>query len=352
MDTETLLKHRAQKFRHIGGFIEGEPVDPKRKINMKRKEDPTVQIGKISEVELKDEVNKLKQHISEDSKLSTGSPPKGLKEMIEKLKMEIDYEYDEAAKALGMDEKISMVREEVAKARNLNDQNEKIKQLMDEFNEKLPSAPNYSSLMYKLDKLDEFSKALKFSRKNNNVLKTEINKRFKEILDRPDVKQKIETLKAEISNSGISDISSSPELQEKVIELNRELESEFKAVLESSGLEVVSPTAVSKINAFQTEVSTMIDNVVQSSDLKDKIEMLKDEVAKAGNEPDEESQNKIKAMIAEIKKDMAEAMSSPELKEKAEKLFEETKSSLQSNSNDRSKESRVNANLEANPRFN
>ncbi|KAL8526767.1 hypothetical protein ACS0TY_015830 [Phlomoides rotata] len=336
MDTETLLKHRAQKFRNIGGVIEGMPVDPKRKINMKKKEDPIAQIGKTSEAELKDEVDKLKQQILESSELSTGSPQKGLKEMIEKLKVEIDYEYDEAAKALGMEEKISAAREEVAKARNVNDQNEKIKNLMDEFNEKLPSAPNYSSLVYKLNMLDELSKA---SKKNNDALKTEINKRFKELVNRPDVKQKIDTLWAEISNSGVSDISSSPELQKKVTELNRELETEFKSVLEPLGLQMVDPTETAKIKAFQTEVNTAIDDVVQSSDLKDKIVMLKAEVARAGDEPDEESRSKIMAMGAEIKREMAEAVCSPELKEKAEKLLEETKSSVQ--------DSQVNANLEA-----
>lgn len=158
--------------------------------------------------------------------------------------------------------------------------------------------------MYKLDMLDELSIALNFSKKN--VLETEINKRFQELVHRPDLKQKIETLQAEISNS---DISSSPELQKKIIELNRELESEFKAVLESSGLEMVGPIEMTKINAFQREVTTIIDDVVQSSDLKDKIEMLKAEVARTGNEPDEESQSKIKALEAEIKKDMAETIS-------------------------------------------
>lgn len=100
---------------------------------MKKKEDPIGQIGKTSKVELKDEVDKLKQQVIEASKLTPGSPQKGLKEMMEKLKIEIDYEYDEPAKALGMDEKILMVHEEVAKARNVSDQKEKIKQLMNEF---------------------------------------------------------------------------------------------------------------------------------------------------------------------------------------------------------------------------
>ncbi|KAG8376990.1 hypothetical protein BUALT_Bualt09G0121700 [Buddleja alternifolia] len=329
MDTETLLKHRAQKFRKLGGFQEGIPIDPKRKVNMKKKEEPIVPIGKTSEVELRDEVEKLKQQILEASKSSVGAPQTGLKEMIEKLKRELDYEYDEAAKALGMEEKILMVREEIGKARNVNDHltpaiKEKIEQLKDEFDKNLASATNYPSLKYKLDMLKELSKASNISNKSTNKdeLKLDINKRFKELVDRPDLKQKIETLKAEIANS---DIGSNPELKEKVLQLNAELESEFKGVLKSVGLQLVpsDSEAKAKINAFNEEVHMIIDDVVSSSDLKDKIELLKAEVAKAGDTPDEDSKNKIRALEAEIKQAIAEAISSPELKEKQEKLAAE-----------------------------
>lgn len=362
MDTETLLKHRAQKFRKIGGFQEGIPIDPKRKINMKKKEEPIVEVSKTSEVELKNEIDKLRQQIIEATKSSTGSPERGLKEMIEKLKIELDIEYEEAAKALGMEEKILMVREEVAKSRNVNDQpahpalKEKIEQLMDEFKESLPSAPNYSSLMYKLDMLDELSKALDFSQKSPNKvdLKVEINKRFKELVERPDVKQKIETLRAEVSNSGVSDIGSNPELKEKVTKLSRELDSEFKDVLESLGLHLVpsDPEAKAKINAFNREVTRIIDDVVKSSDLKNKIELLKAEAAKAGNTPDKDSRIKIEALVAETKQAITEAISSPELKEKHEMLVADILEDIES-VDDQSKlhGSQVNANLEATRSF-
>lgn len=360
MDTETLLKHRAQKFRKIGGFQEGIPIDPKRKINMKQKEEPVVQMGKTSEVELKDEIDKLKQQILEAAKSSTGSPERGLKEMIEKLKIELDYEYNEAAKALGMEEKILMVREEVAKSRNVNDQpthpalKEKIEQLMDEFEESLPSAPNYSSLMYKLDMLNELSKAFDFSKKSPNKadLKSEINKRFKELVERPDVKQRIETLKAEISNSGVTDISSNPELNEKVAKLSRELDSEFKDVLKSLGLQVVPSEAKAKLVAFNQEVKMTIDDVVKSSDLKNKIELLKAEVARAGNAPDEESRSKIEALVAETKQAIAESINSTELKEKHEMLVAEMIEANESE-DDQSKlhSSRVNVNMETTGSF-
>ncbi|KAL0338226.1 UNVERIFIED_CONTAM: Acetyl-coenzyme A carboxylase carboxyl transferase subunit alpha, chloroplastic [Sesamum angustifolium] len=257
MDTETLLKHRAQKFRKLGGFQEGIPIDPKRKVNMKKKEQPIVPISKTSEVELRDEVERVKQQIIEAS----------------------------------VDGKILMMREEIAKARNVNDQlahpalKEKIEQLKDEFDKNLPTAPNYSSLKSKLNMLKELSKALNLSKKSTpkDELKIEINKRFNELVDRPDVKQEIEALKAEIANSGC----------------------------------------------------------------RDKIEMLKVEVGKAGNTPDGDSKSKIQALETEIKQAIIEAISSPELREKHERMatevLEATKSSVESTTDDQSKfdESRV-----------
>ncbi|KAL0309951.1 UNVERIFIED_CONTAM: Acetyl-coenzyme A carboxylase carboxyl transferase subunit alpha, chloroplastic [Sesamum radiatum] len=342
----------AQKFRKLGGFQEGIPIDPKRKVNMKKKEQPIVPISKTSEVELRDEVERVKQQIIEASKSSTGAPATRLKEVIEKLKRELDYEYDEAAKALGMDGKILMMREEIAKARNVNDQlahpalKEKIEQLKDEFNKNLPTAPNYSSLKSKLNMLKELSKALNLSKKSTpkDELKIEINKRFNELVDRPDVKQKIETLKAEIANSGVSGIGANAELKERVQKLSKELDSEFRDVLKSFGLQVVpsAPAAMAKIDAFGEE---------------DKIEMLKVEVGKAGNTPDGDSKSKIQALETEIKQAIIEAISSPELREKHERMATEvseaTKSSVQSTTDDQSKfdESGVNVSLEAKRSF-
>ncbi|XP_075486050.1 acetyl-coenzyme A carboxylase carboxyl transferase subunit alpha, chloroplastic-like [Primulina tabacum] len=334
MDTEILLKHRAQKFRKLGGFQEGIPIDPKRKVNMKKKEEPIVQISKTSESELRDEVEKLKLRILEASKSPSEIPETGLKVMVEKLKREIDYEYDEAAKGIGMEDKILMVREEIAKARNVQDQlahpalKEKIELLKDEFDKKLPSAPNYSSLKYKLDILKELSKALNPSKSSTekDEMRLEINKKFRELVDRSDMKQKIETLKADISGSGLSDIGSNQKLKEKVSQLQEELDSEFKAVLGSMGLQVnprAVPEAKAKIEAFNEEVNMIIDDVVNSSGLKDRIELLKTEVAKAGNSEDPDSKSKIEALEAELRQAIMGAISSPELKEKHEKMVSE-----------------------------
>ncbi|XP_047980637.1 acetyl-coenzyme A carboxylase carboxyl transferase subunit alpha, chloroplastic [Salvia hispanica] len=357
MDTETLLKHRAQKFRkmgtlEVGGFQEGIPVDPIRKVNMKKKEDPIVPISMTSESELRDEVEKLKHQVLEASKSSgTARPQRGLKEMMEKLEIEIDYEYDEAVKALGMEEKFSTLREEAAKGRNLHALDEKIEQLQGEFAKNLPSAPNYNSLISKIEMLKELSK----SGTNKDELKIEINKRFGEFMNRPDVKHKVETLKAEIANLGLgaSDLDSSPEIKEKVMRLNGELESEFKTVLKSLGLQVVpknQDAALEKINSFNEEVHMIIDDVVNSSDLKERIELLKAEVEILGNSPDEDSKAKILSLVTEMKQAIKEAIAFPELKEKHERLTAEISESSNGSLNQEEEDSQIKVNQDTNHR--
>ncbi|KAL3622793.1 Chromatin assembly factor 1 subunit p50 [Castilleja foliolosa] len=248
--------------------------------------------------------------------------------MIEKLKREIEYEYDEASKALGIEGKILMVREEAAKGRNLTDQledsavKEKIEHLKDEFREILPTSPNYPRLISKLQMLEELTKSQK-STVNKDELKSEINKRLSELVDRADVKNKIETLKAEIGN---------PAQRKSCSCIHRVV--------------LTNPKAVTKINAFGEEVTMVIDDVVKSSDLKVKIELLKTMVAKGGDDPDEEMKSKIQVMVAEIKKDISEAISVPELKERHERLaaelLEDNNASFGSNGS---------VNLEANSSF-
>lgn len=83
---------------------------------------------------------------------------------------------------------------------------EQIDKLKQEFNQSLPAAPNYSSLKHKLSMLQDMSRAQSLSGNNSRVveLKEEINKRFKELIERDDIKQKMEELEAEIGNSGMS----------------------------------------------------------------------------------------------------------------------------------------------------
>lgn len=341
MDTQELLRHRMLKFRKLGGFQEGVPIDPKRKVNMKKKEEPILPPG-IPDVELMDEVEKLKQEILK-AKESTGKiPESGLNEMIEKLRREIDFEFSEAAKALGLEEKFVMAREEFAKTRNSNDQSihpvlkEKLDQLKDELNRNISAAPNYVSLKNKLEMLQEMSKAQKLSEKNRKVnkLKEEINKRLKEVMNHPDLKKKIDTLKAEIESTGVSTAMDLDQgLKEKIVQLKDEMEAEFAGVFESLGLSVNPaslPEAKRKIDEFNNEITTVMEDIVSSTDLKNKIELLKIEVAKAGKAADAESKAKIQALEQQIKQSLAEALSFPEFVEKHERLKAEIVETVES----------------------
>ncbi|XP_021289111.1 acetyl-coenzyme A carboxylase carboxyl transferase subunit alpha, chloroplastic [Herrania umbratica] len=345
MDTEKLLKHRMLKFRKLGGFQEGVPVDPKKKVNMKKKEET---VGRTSKAELEGEVEKLKQQILKAKESSTKPPELALKDMIEKLKKEVDHEYSEAVKAMGLKDRLAMLREEVSKVSS-KDQlmnpviMDKIEKLKREFNQGLAAAPNYTTLKYKLDMLKEFSKAKSLS--EAATLKQEVNKKFNEVMGRPEINEKFEALKAEVQNSGASSfVDLDQGLKDKILNMKKEVELEIINALESLGLdvEVVKSNAKvlgdqaslsvfkDKVEYLNEEINKKIENVVHSSELKNMMESLKLEIAKAGKTPNIESKSKIKALEQQIKQRLSEAISSSELKGKHEELKAEISEAIQS----------------------
>ncbi|KAK9069972.1 hypothetical protein SSX86_010374 [Deinandra increscens subsp. villosa] len=330
MGTEELLRHRMLKYRKIGGFQEGLPVDPEKKVNMKRKEEPRP--GLISDKVLQGEVNKLKEQILKAKETSSiNMDQNGL---IEKLRREIDYEFSEAAKALGIEEKLSTMREEFARAENeqlTSGQIENLENLKNEFNENLAKAPNYGRLKYKLNLLKEVTEAKIFaeSYKKTLPLKAKVNQKFKEVLEKSNLKQNIETLKTEIEKSGVSAIEEfDQELKEKVLAVKEQIESEFVNALESSGVHVASKVGQpsmsmikAKVDELNAEINQIIQDVIESTpDLKNKIEILKLEIVKDQNAPSKESKEKIEGLQQQIKEGVAAIMSSAAVKGKYEQL--------------------------------
>lgn len=372
---EELLKHRMLKFRKIGGFQEGLPVDPKKKVNMKKKEEPIV--ARNQHLDLEGEVEKVKQQILKAKESSSEPPLLRLSETIEKLKKEVDHGFSEAAKSLGFEDKFAKLREEFLKV-NSQEQlvdpafKNKIDKLRNEFTENLPKAPNYESLKSKLDMLKELSKAKNLAEKNQKaaVMKQEINEKFKKILERQDVKEKFGALKTEIQSSGVSKFGDlDANLKEKIVKLKKELEFEFTDVLQTLGLEVevvrskatyleeVSPPSEvkAKIEELNEEIQEGIEDIVNSSDLKNKIELLKLEIAKAGKKPDLASKKKIAALEQQIKQSLVAALDSSNLKEKHEKLKAEISKSIESSGGldgslkkENAEEARVKINVSAN----
>lgn len=345
MDTEELLKHRMLKFRKIGGFQEGLPVDPKKKVHMKKKEEPII---RTSNLNIEDEVKKLMQQRLNAKESSVELPESDVNEMIEKLKREVDREYSEAIKAMGLKDRLSMLREEYSKV-NSQDQlmhpalKDKIEKLRDEFTQGVSAAPNYETLKSKLDMLSELSKIKSASEKNKKsaTLKQAVNKKFVEIMNRPDIKEKYKALEAAIENSAGQDLDH--ELKEELVKMKKEIELELAGAIKSLGLdvEVVKSKAKEiseqipldvkvKVEELNEEIKGEIENVIKSTDLKDKIELLKLEVAKAGKTPDTASKNRIAALEQQIKQGLAEAMNSSNLKEKHEELKAEISKTIES----------------------
>ncbi|XP_028770521.1 acetyl-coenzyme A carboxylase carboxyl transferase subunit alpha, chloroplastic-like isoform X1 [Neltuma alba] len=349
MKTEDLLKHRMLKFRKIGvgGFQEGIPVDPQRKINMKRKEIPVAK--KIPDAELEGDVEKLKQQILKAQESSAKLPELDLDETIQKLRKQVDREYSEAVKAMGLTDKLAKLREEVSKA-NSEDQlihpavKDQIENLKEEFDQRLSEAPSYGKLKEMLDTLKAFSKAKVLSDRNKKaaMLKEEFKAKFEDVINNPSIKEKYESLKekyksmkAEVEGSGVSSPSDlDVELKKEIIEFKKEVVLKLADALKSKGLEVDVVKAKtrggienSSVSEFESEIEELNNDInkgigiaLNSSDLKSKIELLKIEVAKAGNSPDLTSKNKIAALEQQIKKSLAEAIDSSGLKEKYENL--------------------------------
>ncbi|XP_010529773.1 PREDICTED: acetyl-coenzyme A carboxylase carboxyl transferase subunit alpha, chloroplastic-like [Tarenaya hassleriana] len=343
MSGEELLKQRMLKYRKIGVFIEGTPIEPKRKFNMKKKD--VVSTSR----ELEGEVEKLKEQILKaketTSSLEEEPSPEILEEMIEKLKSEIDDEYTEATKAMGLEERLKTLRQEFSKASSEEHLMhpvliDKIEKLKEEFNNGLAMAPNYDSLRSKLTMLKDLSRAKAMSEAAS--LKKEINRRFREIAQRPENREKVEAIKAEIESSGISRFEELPEAsKEKIAKIRAEIESEMMTVLRSMGCEVknVKPNpneqteqalvpsedVQDKVETLNLEIAKKIDEVVKKPDIKNMIELLKVEIAKAGNTPEDKTarQKKIETMEQQIKQRISEALSDSELREKQEEIERE-----------------------------
>lgn len=338
LETEELLQHRMRKFRRIGTgkhVQEGIPLDPDLAFNFKLKEVPK----KTYVLELMSEVERLKLLASNANESASMISRSSLKEMLEKLYRECDYENIEVAEVLGLRETIETLSTEYAEMRNSNNPSirqafiEKLGRLKNDLNQKLLESRNFKGIKLKIDMIKEILSALDLVEKSCGAggLKWKINEKYKEVVNRADLKQKIEDIKAIIRNSGVSKLEElDKDVKDSLAELQSEIKSEFAAALEASGLHVGPPSALDvKIHKYQKRVRHFLDDVVKSTDLKNKIELLKREVAKAGNTQDEKSTIKIKALQQEIKQRLMEAFEGSDLKDEYEKLQSQISESIE-----------------------
>ncbi|KAL4367775.1 hypothetical protein GQ457_05G000530 [Hibiscus cannabinus] len=323
MDTEELLRHRMLKFRSIGGFQEGKPVEPERKRNMKPSD-----ASMLNAADIDSDLEKLKKNILE-AKVSSDPITE---QAIEKLKQDVDKEVTRAFISMGLQEKLESLKLELSRAtdnqtvkRNLKVKADK---LMQEFKQNLSRPGAYLGLKQKLEKLSMVSRLIELKEKGWK-LKTEINQRIP-----PEIKAKLEQLEkaqASLSKGDLLD----KDLVAEAIKAKKEL----IEVLKSANLEIVgvakrnvadaAPELQEKIVSVKKEIDGEIERVIDVAGLHGKIEELKAEMAKDSSSP------KVEQLQTEIREGIRAALDDTALKQKVENLRREFASSLQADIDDK-----------------
>lgn len=311
MDKEELLHHRKLKYRYIGGFQEGVPVEPERKRNMKLSE---VNKPMTDDIEL--ELENLKKKILESN--SATDPISG--QAIEKLKQDLDQEITNAFISMGLQEKLESVKLELSKASNDHPNKppnrhlkEKVDQIMQEFQHNLARPGAYLGLKQKLEKLNMVGKLIERKEKSEK-LKAEINQKVPD-----ELKAKMKLLK-----DAREKLSKGEATDKDLAEQTERAKQELVEFLKSVGLEIVGvtkrnvapppPSLQEKITKVNKEIAEEIERVINVAGLGDKVEELKSEIARGS------SSEKIEKMQADIKKEILAALDAMTCKEKFENL--------------------------------
>ncbi|KAJ1426879.1 ClpP/crotonase-like domain superfamily [Sesbania bispinosa] len=314
MDAKELLHHRHLKFRSIGGFQEGKPVEPERKRNMKPSD---INSSKFTDIE--SELQSLKKKILE----AKGPSDPISMEAIQKLVKDVDQEITKALISMGLAEKVQSVKLELSKSSNQpldSNLKEKVDKIMQEIKSKISQPGAYLGLKQKLQKLDIVNSLIEMKFQQEK-LRQELNQKLSD-----DTKAKIANLmhSQEMTSNGESE---DKELEEKAVEVYKELE----GVLKSANLEIVGvmdrsvasppPEVKQKIVELNNEIINEIDRVVNAEGLKGQIKELENEIAQGSNSKD------VEKMEARIKESILAALDVTALNEKIERLKEEVESS-------------------------
>ncbi|PRQ57959.1 putative acetyl-CoA carboxylase [Rosa chinensis] len=311
MNTEELLQHRRLKFRAIGGFQEGIPVEPNRKRNMKPSE---VNMPKAADIE--SEIEILKKKILE----AKGPSDPITSQTIEKLKQDVDKEITSAFISMGLEEKLESVKLELSIASQdtpsqpLNPSlKEKVDKIMQEFNHNLSRPGAYLGLKQKLEKLNLVNGIIEMEERKKK-LKAEINQKIP-----AELKAKMELLK-----NAEEKISKGETLDKDLIEEVEGVKKELVEVLKAANLEVVGvakknvitapPELKEKIEKVNKEIYEEIERVINTDGISRKIEDLKADIEKGSSSEDREKAE------AKIKEEILATLDVEALKQKVENL--------------------------------
>ncbi|KAK6918407.1 Acetyl-CoA carboxylase, alpha subunit [Dillenia turbinata] len=311
MDSEEVVRQRMIKYRSIGGFQEGIPLEPERKRNMKPSE---VNAIKATDIEL--ELENLKKKILEVKGPYDPVPSQA----IEKIKQDVDKEITRAFISMGLQEKLESIKLELSKTPNSSSDQpisenlkEKIDKILQEFKQKLSTPGAYLGLKQKLEKLNTVSMLIEWKAKAEKF-KEQINQKIP-----PEVKAKIEILRNAQEKLSKGDPIDS-ELAEEVEKVKKELQE----VLKSANLEIVgitkrktanlAPGLEQKVVKMNEEIKNEIERAIKLEGLDGKIEELKAKKAR-GLSPGE-----VEKLESEIKERIAATLNASVLKENFESL--------------------------------
>ncbi|XP_022147446.1 acetyl-coenzyme A carboxylase carboxyl transferase subunit alpha, chloroplastic-like [Momordica charantia] len=320
MSTEELLHHRMLKYRHIGGFQEGIPIDPQRKRKMMPSQTSLPKPGDI-ESELEDLKNKILKVKGPSDPITS--------QAIEKLKEDVDKEMTNAFISMGLQEKLESLKLELSQPPNgLPNQplsrslKEKSDKLMQEFKQNLSKPGSYLGLKQKLEKLDMVNKLIE-QKKKSEELKTEINSKIPS-----ETQAKLKQLKDNWDNI----VSSGAPVDREFIEELERVKTELVDVLKTANLDVVGvvkrtaeapPAEVREmVQRLKEEIDGEIERAIEMAELGGKIEELKAKMADGLNVKE------VEKVEAEIKEKIVEALEASGLKEKVESLRMEVASAM------------------------
>lgn len=314
MSKEELLRHRMLKFRHIGGFQEGIPVDPKKKRKMKPSE-----VNVTTSADIETELENLKKMILE----AKGSDEQTTSQTMEKLKEDVDKEITKAFVSMGLQGELESLKLELAKTSDpvlSLALKEKADRLVQEFNLKFSKTGEFMGLKEKLARLETVNRLMVVKEKGEKI-KTEINEKVP-----AKVKEKLLLLKTVQEK-----LLQGEEVDKEIVKEVETARKELVEVLKASNLEIVGttkrgerslpPDLNKKLSGLNSEINTEIERAIDEAGLREKIEELKAEIA------ENSISEKIKRLKEELKEKIVAAMNVESLKGKADNLRDELVSS-------------------------
>nr|ASZ00171.1 acetyl-CoA carboxylase subunit alpha [Geranium incanum] len=245
---------------------------------------------------------------------------------IEKLKMNMDDEYNKALSAIGFKATVDLLERELQKARTPAEREElenKLKKVKLEVNQHLPTAPNYPALKSHHDMMRNISRAQSIAK-----VKQELGERLKRILDNPDTRERFDRLKTIIKDDDGDQGDLHPAV--KILYFNERKKLQYQIAKVLSSFLLLSNTAAFEKGkylakkAYSEEYEDALEEVVngvmkdteevvrKSPKLKRKMELVTRLYLDAKGKPDAEPSPKIQALVTDVRRRIRKGLAARE----------------------------------------